>query len=78
MGYARLNAALHRAAGIEAKVVYGEEHAWNQVKINGLWQDQDTTYGAGYIDKNTHQFIPTYNPIYFAYAEKRWEGEFEW
>lgn len=36
MGYARLNAALHRAVGIEAKIVYGEAHAWNQVKINGV------------------------------------------
>jgi transglutaminase-like putative cysteine protease len=78
MDYARLNAALHRAVGIEAKIVYGEEHAWNQVKINGLWQDQDTTYGAGYIDENTHQFVQAYTPIYFAHADKRWEGEFEW
>lgn len=78
MGYARLNAALHRAVGIEAKVVYGEEHAWNQVKINGIWQDQDTTFGSGYIDEKTNQFIQSYNPIYFAYAEKKWEGEFDW
>lgn len=78
MGYARLNAALHRAVGIEAKIVYGEEHAWNQVKIKGIWQDQDTTYGSGYIDEKTNQFIQSYNPIYFDYAEKKWEGEFDW
>ncbi len=78
MGYSRLNAALHRAAGIEAKIVYGEEHAWNQVKINGIWEDQDTTYGSGYTDVTTHQFVANYNEKYFAWTDKRWEGEYEW
>jgi transglutaminase-like putative cysteine protease len=78
MGYARLNAALHRAAGIEAKIVYGQEHAWNQIKLGGKWQNQDTTFGAGYLDMKKNQFVQSHNPIYFAYTEKRQEGEFEW
>lgn len=78
MDYARLNAALHRAAGIEAKIVYGDGHAWNQVKLDGIWVDQDTTYGSGYTDETTHRFVQQYNAKYFSQTDKRWEGEFEW
>jgi transglutaminase-like putative cysteine protease len=78
MGFARLNAALHRAVGIEAKIVFGQEHAWNQIKLDGRWQNQDTTYGAGYINTNNNQFIQAYNPIYFSYEGMEQEGEFQW
>lgn len=76
--YSNLNAALHRAVGIEAKIVYGEGHAWNQVNLNSVWIDQDTTYGSGYTDNTTHLFIQQFNESYFSYTNKRWEGEFEW
>lgn len=78
MDYALLNAALHRAVGIEAKIVYGEGHAWNQVELNGIWVDQDTTYGAGYIDDVTHQFVQQYNEKYFSYSDMKWEGNCPW
>lgn len=63
LGFANLNAALHRACGIEARVVDGwsynpnfednwmtsEEcrHAWNEVLIDGEWILQDPTNDWG-------------------------------
>lgn len=78
MGYSRLNAALHRAAGIEAKVVYGENHAWNEIKINGEWQTQDPTYAAGFLDEKSKIFIKSYTPTYFSKSDFQKEGEYSW
>jgi transglutaminase-like putative cysteine protease len=77
-GYAHLNAALHRAVGIESKVVYGEGHAWNEVKISGLWQEQDPTYGAGGLNMEEETFIPQLKVEYFSMADLRKEGVFPW
>ncbi|MEH7109760.1 transglutaminase domain-containing protein [Bacillus sp. JJ1764] len=77
-GYADLSAALHRAVGIEAKVVYGENHAWNEVKLNGGWHTEDPTYGAGYINANTMKFVHHYQPEYFSKTDKHKEGEYPW
>ncbi|OIK15715.1 hypothetical protein BIV60_08145 [Bacillus sp. MUM 116] len=77
-GYADLNAALHRAAGIEAKVVYGENHAWNEIKLNGKWQVEDPTYGSGFINLNTGQFVQSYHPAYFYKSDKHKAGEYHW
>jgi transglutaminase-like putative cysteine protease len=77
-GYANLNAALHRSIGIEAKVVYGEGHAWNEVKISDSWQEQDPTYGSGGLDMNKKVFIPQFNEHYFSSVDLRREGIFPW
>lgn len=77
-GYADLSAALHRAVGIETKVSYGENHAWNEVKLNGVWQSEDPTYGAGFINANTNQFVRSYHPAYFTKTDKHKEGEYPW
>jgi transglutaminase-like putative cysteine protease len=77
-GYANLNAALHRSVGIEAKVVYGEGHAWNEVKISDSWQEQDPTYGSGGLDMNKKVFIPQFNEQYFSSVDLRREGIFPW
>jgi transglutaminase/protease-like cytokinesis protein 3 len=77
-GYANLNAALHRSIGLEAKVVYGEGHAWNEVKLDGKWQEQDPTYGSGVIDLKKEIFVPTVKKNYFDNADLRKEGEFPW
>lgn len=77
-GYANLNAALHRSIGLEAKVVYGEGHAWNEVKINGKWQEQDPTYRSGALDMKKELFIPSVKEEYFAKADLSREGEFPW
>lgn len=64
-GYANLNAALHRAIGIEAVVVYGQAggglHAWNEIRLGNSWYFQDTTWGAGYVIGDR---------FYFDYREK--------
>lgn len=77
-GYADLSAALHRAVGIEAKVDYGENHAWNEVKLNGVWQTEDPTYGSGFINLNTGKFVRSYHPAYFYKSDKHKEGEYPW
>jgi transglutaminase-like putative cysteine protease len=77
-GYANLNAALHRAIGIEAKVVYGEGHAWNEVKISGEWQEQDPTYASGGLDIKNELFIKNYNERYFSSVDLKREGIFPW
>lgn len=35
--------------GIEATVVLGAKHAWNQVKLDGQWYDDDFTQYEGYL-----------------------------
>ncbi|MHC0038409.1 transglutaminase domain-containing protein [Pseudoneobacillus sp. C159] len=77
-GYAHLNAALHRAVGIESKVVYGEGHAWNEVKISGSWQEQDPTYGSGGLNMVKKTFVPQVNMEYFSSADLQKEGVFPW
>lgn len=77
-GYANLNAALHRSVGIEAKVVYGEGHAWNEVKISDRWQQQDPTYGSGGLDMKNKLFIPQFNDQYFSTSDLSREGVFPW
>jgi transglutaminase-like putative cysteine protease len=78
MGFSRLNAALHRAVGIEAKVVFGEGHAWNEIKINGKWQTQDTTFAAGFLNEDSRTFIKQYSPLYFSKTDVNKEGEYDW
>jgi transglutaminase-like putative cysteine protease len=77
-GYADLSAALHRAVGIEAKVLYGENHAWNEINLNGVWQSEDPTYGSGFINANTNRFVRSYHPAYFTKTDKHKEGEYPW
>jgi hypothetical protein len=60
--YAFVVAALARAAGLPARVVYGQAgnqegwasqlHAWNEVYAGGRWVSLDTTWDAGYIKDN--------------------------
>ena len=35
--------------GIEATVILGAKHAWNQVKLDGQWYDDDFTNYEGYL-----------------------------
>ena len=47
-GYAESFKILMNAAGLECKVIYGNTpyglHAWNQVKIDGIWYNIDVTW----------------------------------
>ena len=74
-GYARLFAAVAKAAGLEARYVVGtvrgsdmrpdgESHAWNAVKIDGTWTLIDTTWDAGYLEGAT--FVKRYKVVYFG------------
>lgn len=71
-GYAAAMNLLLRCAGVDSKIVIGdatdiyskdsktEKHAWNQVKIDGVWYNMDATWddpvGAG-EDRVTHQYF---------------------
>ncbi|HWP97052.1 MAG TPA: transglutaminase-like domain-containing protein [Syntrophomonadaceae bacterium] len=67
--YAFLLAALSRAAGLQARVIYGEAvsggssskclHAWNEVQINGKWVPVDSCWDAGYVQDNSFVFAPS-------------------
>jgi len=71
--YAFVTAALARATGIPARVVYGQAdgngqwtsqlHAWNEVMVDGRWVSMDTTWDAGYVKDN--QFVPALSKKYF-------------
>lgn len=78
MGYAHLNAALHRAVGISAKVVYGDDHAWNELLLDGTWYSQDPTKGAGFIDQQSKDFIAAPSMAYFSIPNLKKDGEYLW
>lgn len=41
------------------------EHRWNAVKIDGKWQLLDPTWGAGYLDGKTRQYVQDFENHYF-------------
>lgn len=40
-------------------------HAWNSVKIDGVWRLVDVTWGAGYVDIQKEKFYRCFKPVYF-------------
>lgn len=82
-GYANLNAALHRAVGIETVVVYGQAggglHAWNEVRIGNKWYFQDTTWGAGYVIGDRFYFDYREKYLFVSYPEThKYEGTYNY
>ena len=80
--YAFVVAALARAMGLPARVVYGQAgkqegwasqlHAWNEVYVDGCWVNLDTTWDAGYIKGNSFVARPTtkfFNPEEKTFAK---------
>jgi len=79
-GYARLAEALGVAMGLQVRVVPGwskgygftagqhfdgpTNHAWNAVRIDGIWRLMDPTWGAGYIDQGS-RFVRRFQEHYF-------------
>ena len=67
--YSFLVAALSRAAGLPAKVVYGkiinsggwdaQLHAWNEIMVDGNWVAVDATLDAGFIQNGTFFSSPS-------------------
>ncbi|MGV8146824.1 MAG: transglutaminase domain-containing protein [Alkaliphilus sp.] len=66
--YSFLMAALARAAGLNARVVYGDtritnsweahKHAWNEIMVDGSWITVDATWNAGYIQNGEFVSAP--------------------
>ncbi|MBC8179779.1 hypothetical protein H8E88_01530 [candidate division KSB1 bacterium] len=79
-GYAGLFERLASAAGLEVVKISGfakgygyvagspiigpSNHAWNAIKINGLWHLLDCTWGAGYVDSQG-RFVRRFEEHYF-------------
>ena len=79
-GYAQLFAALATSMGLQAERIVGNSkgygyvvgskiegpanHAWNAVKVDGIWQLVDCTWGAGTIDADK-QFVERFSDYYF-------------
>lgn len=79
IGYARLSAALHRAAGLSARIVSGEvlidedwhKHAWNEVYIGDRWVIQDAALDAGGLNAETKTFRVAPGVEYFDPESER-------
>jgi hypothetical protein len=78
-GYASLFVAIGKAMGLDVVSISGyskgisftlgemqerNNHAWNAVKINGVWHLLDSTWGAGKLWKNFH-FKKEFDDFYF-------------
>lgn len=74
MDYSNLYKKMADAVGLECVFIAGNSkrsvrggwasHAWNAVKINGMWQLLDATWGAGYMDDD-NKFLPVFQPGFF-------------
>lgn len=80
-GYSELFEALAKAGGLDAVFIGGRakgygfkagdgidkaiDHAWNAVKIDGVWRLVESTWGAGYIDAATGNYVAEFNGFYF-------------
>lgn len=78
--YSQLFCDLGDIVGLETRMIYGwskstykdinkinkkSYHAWNLVKINGIWRPLDCTWASGSIDKKTHEFVHDLDGSYF-------------
>lgn len=74
-GFANLYKALCQEAGLQAEFVTGivkddgvvadVSHAWNAVQLDGQWYLSDPTWGSGYADYWTNEFVPKYQEEFF-------------
>ncbi len=71
-GYSALVAALARAAGMPARIVFGtaqdsnnapQTHAWVEVMVDDQWLDVDATWDAGYVQNG--EFVFSFSREYF-------------
>jgi hypothetical protein len=49
---------------VEGQVFESANHAWNAVKIDGIWKPLDATWGAGYVSSDK-EFVKSYNESYY-------------
>lgn len=79
-GYSELFNYVALEVGLESEINVGDaktriydigrrrvkvSHAWNSVKIDGVWRLIDVTWGAGYVDLEKEKFYQSFNPLYF-------------
>lgn len=55
-GYARAYKNLCQYSGLECELVYGDNHVWNRVKINGEWKYVDITWNKS-LGKHRWMFL---------------------
>lgn len=78
--YSQLFCDLGDIVGLETRMIYGwskanhkdigkvnkkSYHAWNMVRINGMWRPLDCTWGSGYMDNKTKDFVHNLSHSYF-------------
>jgi len=77
--FAELALALLAALDIEATYETGEVypvpgkselHAWNHVRVDGIWYAIDTTWGAGFIFEEENRFIQKPRRLYLTTPEE--------
>jgi hypothetical protein len=79
-GYSELFNYVALKVGLESQVNEGDaktrfydigrrrvkvSHAWNSVRIDGIWRLLDVTWGAGYVDLEKEKFYKNFKPVYF-------------
>lgn len=79
-GYSELFNYVALQVGLESQVNVGDAktrvydigrrrvrvtHAWNSVKIDGVWRLIDATWGAGFVDLEKEKFYRSFKPLYF-------------
>lgn len=84
-GYSELFNYVALQVGLESQVNVGDAktriydigrrrvrvtHAWNSVRIDGVWRLIDATWGAGYVDLEKEKFYRSYKPLYFDMPPK--------
>ena len=60
-GYATAFYRMALMAGVNARVVTSEEHAWNIVQLDGLWYHVDSTWDSE-VEPNLWQYFLVVNP----------------
>jgi hypothetical protein len=60
-GYAELTCRMLQEAGIESEIVKSSDHAWNLIKIEGIWYHMDCTWDAGLYEQRGELLYDYYN-----------------
>lgn len=50
---------------VRGKKNFSTNHAWDKVKISGVWYYLDPTWASGYCDKGVKKFTKSFNAYYY-------------
>ena len=59
-GYASAFALVCNAAGLDCVAMTSDSHAWNRVRIDGIWYNVDPTWDDEYMDDSSGQYSTGY------------------